>query len=189
VGFAPTDAPRFVMLVMLDEPKNEKWGSEAAAPIFSAIGRDVLRYLDVPPRDVKAVQIEATLGDRSPMSGQGGISSAAVAAEPADGVARMPSLRGKTKRQVLALLAPLRIDVSMAGRGVVVDQDIAPGAAVERGSTIRLTLASPTVRSVTAAAPPPPVAITRTAAPVADHRTDVTSSAGVVRATEEPASE
>ena len=33
-GFAPADDPRFAMLVMLDEPKNEKWGSEAAAPIF-----------------------------------------------------------------------------------------------------------------------------------------------------------
>ncbi len=38
VGFAPAEEPRLAMLVMLDEPKNEKWGSEAAAPIFSAIG-------------------------------------------------------------------------------------------------------------------------------------------------------
>src|SRR5213078_2099262 len=54
VGFAPADAPR---LVMLDEPKNEKWGSEAAAPIFSAIGGEVLRYLDVPPRDAAPLAI------------------------------------------------------------------------------------------------------------------------------------
>src|SRR5262249_52703406 len=46
VGFAPADEPRFVMLVALDEPRNEKWGSEAAAPIFSAIGREILRYLE-----------------------------------------------------------------------------------------------------------------------------------------------
>ena len=32
VGFVPADEPRLAMLVMLDEPKNEKWGSEAAAP-------------------------------------------------------------------------------------------------------------------------------------------------------------
>ncbi|HZO41998.1 MAG TPA: penicillin-binding protein 2, partial [Methylomirabilota bacterium] len=57
VGFAPADEPRFAMLVMLDEPRNEKWGSEAAAPIFSAIGREILRYLEVPPRDVQPVQI------------------------------------------------------------------------------------------------------------------------------------
>ena len=34
VGFAPADEPRLAMLVMLDEPRNEKWGSEAAAPIL-----------------------------------------------------------------------------------------------------------------------------------------------------------
>jgi len=171
---------------MLDEPKNEKWGSEAAAPIFAAIGRDVLRYLDVPARDVTAVQIEATPADRPSTSGPGGIRAAAAAdAEPADGVARMPSLRGKTKRQVLALLAPLRVEVAMAGRGVVVDQDIAPGATVDPGSTIRLTLASPTLHTVTVAVTPPPVALTRTTAPpIGDRRTDRPSSAGVARATE-----
>src|SRR3989475_5898204 len=57
VGWAPGDEPRFVMLVTLDEPKNEIWGSEAAAPIFSAIGRGILRYLEVPPRDALPVQI------------------------------------------------------------------------------------------------------------------------------------
>src|SRR5256886_8982947 len=57
VGWAPADEPRFVMLVTLDEPKNEIWGSEAAAPIFSAIGRGILRYLEVPPRDALPVQI------------------------------------------------------------------------------------------------------------------------------------
>ena len=45
VGFVPADDPRLTMLVMLDEPKNEKWGSEAAAPIFASIGREALRYL------------------------------------------------------------------------------------------------------------------------------------------------
>ena len=45
------------MLVMLDEPKNEKWGSEAAAPIFAAIGREALRYLHAPPKDTAPVQI------------------------------------------------------------------------------------------------------------------------------------
>jgi len=185
VGFAPADAPRFVMLVMLDEPKNEKWGSEAAAPIFAAIGRDVLRYLDVPSRDVKAVQIEATpAADPAATSGPGGVRAGVAAAEPADGVARMPSLRGKTKRQVLALLAPLRVEVAMAGRGVVVDQDVAPGSPVDPGSTIRLTLTSPTLRTVTATAAAPPVTLTRTAAPIADRRTNRLPSAGVARTTE-----
>ena len=51
VGFAPADDPRLAMLVMLDEPKNEKWGSEAAAPMFAAIGTEALRYLHAPAEE------------------------------------------------------------------------------------------------------------------------------------------
>ena len=154
VGIAPADAPRFVMFVMLDEPKNEKWGSEAAAPIFAAIGRDVLRYLDVPPRDATAVHLDATTPG-TPGSTAAPIRLVATAVnEPPDGIARMPDVTGKTKRQVLALLAPLRIDVDMAGRGVVVDQEPAPGSPVDFGTRVRLTLDSPTV--LTAAVPKQP---------------------------------
>ena len=42
-GFVPADDPRLAMIVLLDEPKNEKWGSEAAAPIFATIARETLR--------------------------------------------------------------------------------------------------------------------------------------------------
>ena len=75
----------------------------------------------------------------------------------------MPNLRGKTKRQVLALLAPLRVDVAMAGRGVVVDQDVVPGSPVDPGTKVRLTLDSQTVRTAAvlnapAAARPGPTA-------------------------------
>jgi len=108
VGFAPADEPRIVMLVMLDEPKNEKWGSEAAAPIFSAIGAEVLRYLDVPPRDVAPLAI--VTGDSS----AGRVRPAgATATEPAiaEGAPVMPELRGRTLRQALTTLAPLGVAV------------------------------------------------------------------------------
>src|SRR5256886_5144545 len=57
VGFVPADEPRLVLLVLLDEPKTEKWGSEAPAPVFPAIPGPVLRYLEVPPRDAAPIQI------------------------------------------------------------------------------------------------------------------------------------
>jgi cell division protein FtsI (penicillin-binding protein 3) len=187
VGFAPTNAPRFVMMVMLDEPKNEKWGSEAAAPIFAAIGRDVLGYLDVAPRDAKAVQIEATPApNAAPTPGGGGIRLVGTAAaEGTDGIARMPNLLGKAKRQVLTLLAPLRVEVTMAGRGVVIDQDVAPSSPVPPGTTIRLTLRSPTVLATAAVPKPPSTAAPRsTTKPVPNQGTVPVSSAGFAGATE-----
>ncbi|HTO13213.1 MAG TPA: penicillin-binding protein [Candidatus Binatia bacterium] len=144
VGFAPADAPRLVMLVMLDEPKNEKWGSEAAAPIFSAIGGEVLRYLDVVPRD--AAPLAIVTGDGAAAR----VRAAAAAAPPepaiAEGMPVMPELRGRTLRQALATLAPLNVAVHLDGRGRVVEQSPAPGAPVEAETRVRLTLVGAAAR-------------------------------------------
>jgi cell division protein FtsI (penicillin-binding protein 3) len=139
VGFAPADEPRFVMLVMLDEPRNEKWGSEAAAPIFSAIGREILRYLEVPPRDVQPVQIVTGPPAELPAPPRMRLASTAEASQP-DGTRRMPDLGGKTLRQALEALEPLRVDVRLAGQGRVVRQVPAAGDPLEPDAIARLTL-------------------------------------------------
>jgi cell division protein FtsI (penicillin-binding protein 3) len=139
VGFAPADEPRFVMLVALDEPRNEKWGSEAAAPIFSAIGRDILRYLEVPPRDVQPVQIVTNAPVEPPAPAKVRLVSTTEAREP-DGTRRMPDLGGKTLRQALEALEPLRVDVRLAGQGRVIRQLPAAGDPLEPGAVARLTL-------------------------------------------------
>jgi cell division protein FtsI (penicillin-binding protein 3) len=137
VGFAPADEPRFAMLVMLDEPKNEKWGSEAAAPIFAAIGREVLRYLDVPPGDIPPLQI-VTAGDAIVPARVQPASIAEVT--EADGTRRMPDLAGKTLRQALGTLEPLGVEVRLAGQGRIVRQIPAAGEPLEPGVVARLTL-------------------------------------------------
>jgi len=48
VGFAPADAPRIVVLVMIDSPHKTHYGGVVAAPVFQEITREVLRYLNVP---------------------------------------------------------------------------------------------------------------------------------------------
>src|SRR5215813_13388345 len=137
VGFAPTDNPRFAMLVMLDEPKNEKWGSEAAAPVFNAIGREILRYLEVAPRDVQPLQI--VMGAEAVPPRVRLVSTAAELVD-ADGTKRMPDLTGKTLRQALGALEPLGVEVRLAGQGRIVRQMPAAGEPVEPGAVARLTL-------------------------------------------------
>jgi len=48
IGFVPADAPRLVILVMIDEPQKSYWGGEVAAPVFQRIARKTLRYLNIP---------------------------------------------------------------------------------------------------------------------------------------------
>lgn len=51
VGFAPADDPKFVMLVVLTEPKSSQWGSETAAPLFFSIAKEIFNYLGIAPKE------------------------------------------------------------------------------------------------------------------------------------------
>jgi cell division protein FtsI (penicillin-binding protein 3) len=153
VGFAPADDPRLAMIVLLDEPKNEKWGSEAAAPIFAAIGREALRYLNVAPRDSSPVPIvRAELARATPERARAGagaegpaLDAVAVPAGPADAAAQpdgvMPRLGGLSLRQAMETLAPHGVRLEITGRGVVTSQLPLPGAPLPPGTVCRLHLA------------------------------------------------
>jgi cell division protein FtsI (penicillin-binding protein 3) len=155
VGFAPADDPRLAMIVLLDEPKNEKWGSEAAAPIFAAIGREALRYLNVAPRDSSPVPIVrgelARVTPERPRAGVGAegpaLDAVAVPAGAADAVPApagdgvMPRLGGLSLRQAMETLAPHGVRLEITGRGVVTSQLPLPGAPLPPGTVCRLHLA------------------------------------------------
>ncbi|HEV3270097.1 MAG TPA: penicillin-binding protein 2 [Candidatus Rhabdochlamydia sp.] len=59
VGFAPVSSPRFVLLVVIDEPEykyipgvgRNQYGGSCAAPAFREIGLRTLEYLGIPPDD------------------------------------------------------------------------------------------------------------------------------------------
>jgi cell division protein FtsI (penicillin-binding protein 3) len=50
IGFAPVEAPRIAVLVVIDEPKGQIYGGAVAAPVFKKIAQTTLNYLNVPPR-------------------------------------------------------------------------------------------------------------------------------------------
>jgi cell division protein FtsI (penicillin-binding protein 3) len=153
VGFVPAEDPRLAMIVLLDEPKNEKWGSEAAAPIFAAIGREALRYLNVAPRDSSPVPIvrgemaSATPSPARTGAGAGGplgLDATTVAAGPAEAAPAevvMPPLAGLSLRQAMETLAPHGVRLEITGRGVVTSQLPPAGAPLPPGTVCRLYLA------------------------------------------------
>jgi cell division protein FtsI (penicillin-binding protein 3) len=55
VGIAPIENPRFVIAVMVDEPKGIRTGGQVAAPIFSKIAGDALRRLQMSPDQLNQV--------------------------------------------------------------------------------------------------------------------------------------
>ncbi len=184
VGVVPAEDPRIAMLVMLDEPKNEKWGSEAAAPIFAAIGGEALRHMNLMPRDSRPVQI--VRGSASGLRAEPKARRAYMEMQwkrpltgtecprtqwkqpppptqrpprPASSRSRprvMPSLARLSLRQALEVLAPLDVPVEVVGRGIVVAQSPPAGEPLGAGATCRLTLASPAGPAPASPAPASP---------------------------------
>ena len=48
-GYAPVEHPRFVILVKLDRPKKDDFGSKSAAPLFKDIAQFLFDYYGIPP--------------------------------------------------------------------------------------------------------------------------------------------
>jgi cell division protein FtsI/penicillin-binding protein 2 len=55
VGFAPSDDPKFVLLVKMDRPDPEinVWAGQTAAPVFGRIAERLLDHFSVPPDEVR----------------------------------------------------------------------------------------------------------------------------------------
>ena len=51
IGFVPSRNPRFVLLVVADEPQKKHYGGTVAGPTFKNIAERTLRYLDVKPTE------------------------------------------------------------------------------------------------------------------------------------------
>jgi cell division protein FtsI/penicillin-binding protein 2 len=49
VGFFPVDAPQFVILVKLDQPKTSRWATHTAAPLFRSIAKKLIDLYAIPP--------------------------------------------------------------------------------------------------------------------------------------------
>ncbi len=48
-GYAPVDHPKFLILVKLDRPKKDDFGSKSAAPLFRDIAQMLFDYYGIPP--------------------------------------------------------------------------------------------------------------------------------------------
>jgi hypothetical protein len=129
--------------------------------MFAAIGREALRYLNVPPRDSSPVPIvrgeivaSTPAGPRAAgASAEPGAPALAVGLAPeppapmGDAQAVMPRLAGLSLRQAMEALAPFDVRLEITGRGVVTGQTPLPGAPLASGAMCRLQLAPPAGRA------------------------------------------
>jgi cell division protein FtsI (penicillin-binding protein 3) len=151
IAFVPSRKPALAVVVLINSPHGKRgiYGGSVAAPIFKRIAEEALRHLGVPrtvnpppallvSRDpVNVVLPSRPAGPPAPVS----VIAAAASDGPADAV--VPDLLGLGARDALRALtrAGLTGHCHLRGDGVVVDQDPAPGTAVDLGVPCLLRLA------------------------------------------------
>ncbi len=117
IGFFPVDDPKYVCLIMLNEPKTSGYGGVVAAPIF----RETTKRIAGLDNDIQRNLTKAE--------------------QDAEEIVRVPSLVGLEKNQSEYLLGELNIPFQFKGKtGLVISQNIEGGSPIEKGQKIILTL-------------------------------------------------
>jgi len=159
VGFAPSENPKIVGLVLIEEPKGGRYyGGDIAAPVFSRVVSQALGILRVAPEEQRLpetllasnsserIHYPAGVVPVSVRSTVEAVSTPLLFSAPesptvsSDGT---PSALGLSARQALALFARRGLRARIEGSGFVVAQQPLPGAQVRAGTTCILRLAEP----------------------------------------------
>jgi len=148
VGFWPADVPQYVLVVVLDEPREQYWASRSAAPIFSRMV-DRIVSLPVRPRYHESEPVRKRR-DRlfaftsAPVSGSGTRSPEAGGYYPAALESRavseyhVPNLIGMSLREAMKLCGSGGIAVEAEGSGRVISQEPRAGTRINPGLVCRI---------------------------------------------------
>ncbi len=117
VGFYPSRNPRYVTIVVLDEPRTSIYGSEVAAPVFRNIANRLLGLDEELQHRVKADEIGRPF------------------------VAVVPKVTGLSREEATRLLAAQGLAYESEGNGDLVTRQVPePGQSLSAGDIIRLTV-------------------------------------------------
>ena len=129
IGFFPADDPQMVILVVLDEPKIDRWGGVAAAPVFKRVSEQILRCSNS-SMEVPEVAEERNGTKRRIMQ----VSAVAADMPRLDVIVDqsvIPDFAGLSMREALRIAQRRGMEIRTAGSGWAVNQNPAPGTPIE----------------------------------------------------------
>ena len=143
VGFLPSRAPRFTILVVVDTPRGSYYGGVVAAPIFQKIAAGAVQYAGLAPTaegqprmimqpSPPEPYVRPAIANRTPILTPVG--------SPIDGPALMPDLVGLPAREAVRQLMAFGLTPRLKGTGFVVSQYPLAGAALASGAVGTLEL-------------------------------------------------
>ncbi|MGQ9921526.1 MAG: penicillin-binding protein [Desulfobacca sp.] len=142
VGVTPADHPVLAIVVIVDEPKGAIYGGTVAAPIFREIAGQALRFLGYYPQPSSPSPTDTIQVKQGQPANPAPAAAVPPAAKPPVDtpvqaalvpgsnapLKQMPDLKGKTIREVIAILHNAGIRCQVEGRGLAFEQKPEPGA-------------------------------------------------------------
>ena len=164
IGFVPAEDPKFLISIMIDEPKEQNYGGIVAAPAFHRIAKKSLAYRGIMPvpeserfdlesDDEDETETEDDESDDQPRAEENSTERATTdkrakaeteteegTVDPDDADGAVPDFRGLTLRAALRKASKSGLSPEVEGWGQVVSQQPRPGRPVDRGDELRLVL-------------------------------------------------
>jgi membrane peptidoglycan carboxypeptidase len=142
VGYLPSDDPRILCLVMIDNPRGGDYtGGATSAPVFRAIAQRLLTTSEIFAPASPNSEAIAKDGPRAERGGDSSADQAGVAAAVRDTASAgvVPDVRGFSLRRAVNLLGTGKLVPVVNGSGVVVSQSPAAGSSARPGMRVVLT--------------------------------------------------
>jgi cell division protein FtsI (penicillin-binding protein 3) len=155
VGIVPSDKPRLVIAVMIDEPQPAHYGGLVSGPAFKEIAEEALRYLGVPPTlpivkkdknghekpapepETDASALVEGPGTDRPLGEDDEEVAAEEGGQPSEQV-NLPSFAGMSIGEAIRAARRAGVELSVEGSGIAVSQVPAAGPR-PRGSVCRVS--------------------------------------------------
>lgn len=128
MGFFPAEDPQMVILVVLDEPKSDRWGGAAAAPVFKKVSEQILSCSSG-SMDVRETAAGEEIEETKII--QASTMTDIVYHDTKDDESVIPDFEGMSLREVLRVAQSRGIEVKAAGSGWAMNQKPAPGVPIK----------------------------------------------------------
>ncbi len=158
VGLAPTEQPRLVVLVSIDEPQGAYYGGVVSAPVFKRVMEQSLAYLKVPPSQDRAPLPQLAQEKTSPAtnksakaktkpetddSPEANEETGAAVAVISDNDEAIPDLTGLSVREALRKAQAKNLKLEIRGSGICHTQEPSAGKSIENNTSILLECSPP----------------------------------------------
>lgn len=127
IGMGPVEDPRFVALVVIDDPSGVYYGSQIAAPVFKDMMSQLVRYYQLSPSVTKENKLKDTVDTRP---------AKPPVTKSDTGEIIIPSFTGWTTGEVRDWLHQAELQFIPDGTGYAISQDEPAGSTVPPGGTI-----------------------------------------------------